>query len=61
MRPLHIAARQLSEVFAAQRLDRIEATDEQKSAAKELREATLDWIEHHTERRLHTRTLLETT
>jgi hypothetical protein len=26
-----------------------------------LREAALDWIEHHTERRLHTRTLLETT
>ena len=61
MKSLHIAARQLSEVFAAQRLDKIEATDEQKSAAKELREATLDWIEHHTERRLHTRTLLETT
>jgi hypothetical protein len=26
-----------------------------------LREATLDWVEYHTERRLHTRTMLETT
>jgi hypothetical protein len=28
-------------------------------AAKELREAGLDWIEHHTDRRLNTRALLE--
>jgi hypothetical protein len=61
MKPLHIGARQLGEVFSTRGLDKIEATDEQKSAAKELREATLDWIEHHTERRLHTRALLETT
>jgi DNA repair protein RecO (recombination protein O) len=61
MRPLHRPARELVGVFTAQRLDRIEATDERKAAANELREATLDWIEHHTERRLHTRALLETT
>jgi DNA repair protein RecO (recombination protein O) len=61
MRPLHYAGRQLADVFSTQRLDRIETTDERKTAAKELREATLDWIEHHTERKLHTRTLLETT
>ena len=61
MRPLHLAARQLTEVFASRGLDKIEATNEQKAAARELREATLDWIEHHTERKLHTRALLETT
>jgi len=53
--------RQLAETFANQRLDRIESAASLKSAARELREAALDWIEHHTERRLHTRTLLETT
>jgi len=58
---LHLPARQLGETFAAQRLDRIESTEPLKTAAKELREAALDWIEHHTERRLSTRALLETT
>jgi DNA repair protein RecO (recombination protein O) len=61
MQPLHLAGRQLAEVFAAQRLDHIEASESLKAASKELREAALDWIEHHTERRLHTRALLETT
>jgi DNA repair protein RecO (recombination protein O) len=61
MRPLHLPARQLAETFATQRLDRIESTEPLRAAAKELREAALDWIEHHTERKLGTRTLLETT
>jgi DNA repair protein RecO (recombination protein O) len=61
MKPLHLGARQLGEFFATRSLDKIEATTAQKAAARELREATLDWIEYHTERRLHTRTLLETT
>jgi DNA repair protein RecO (recombination protein O) len=61
MRTLQWAGRQLVETFAAQRLDRIESTEPRKLAAKELREAALDWIEHHTERRLGTRALLETT
>jgi DNA repair protein RecO (recombination protein O) len=61
MKPLHLAGRQLAGTFAVQRLDRIEATEQLKPAAKELREAALDWIEHHTERRLGTRALLETT
>jgi DNA repair protein RecO (recombination protein O) len=60
MRPLHAAGRQLAEYFAGQRLDRIESTETRRSAANELREAALDWIEHHTERRLGTRRLLET-
>ena len=61
MRPIHLPARQLAETFATKRLDRIESTEPLRTAAKELREAALDWIEHHTERRLGTRTLLETT
>jgi hypothetical protein len=61
MRPIHLPARQLAETFATKRLDRIESTEPLRTAAKELREAALDWIEHHTERRLGTRTLSEMT
>jgi DNA repair protein RecO (recombination protein O) len=61
MKPLHSAGRQLAELFARQRLDRIEGADQLKVAAMELREAALNWIEHHTERKLGTRALLETT
>ncbi len=61
MRSLHLPGRQLAETFASQRLDRIEGVAALKPAARELREAALDWTEHHTERRLHTRSLLETT
>lgn len=60
MRPLHLAGRQLAESFTGQRLDRIESTEAMRIAAQELREAALDWIEHHTERALKTRTMLET-
>ena len=60
MKPLHLAGRQLAETFAGQRLDHIESTEPLKAAAKELREAALNWIEHHTERKLGTRALLET-
>jgi hypothetical protein len=51
----------LAEGFAGQRLDRIESTEPLKVAAQELREAALNWIEHHTERKLGTRALLEMT
>jgi DNA repair protein RecO (recombination protein O) len=61
MKPLHWPGRQLADVFSGQRLDRIESTAAIRSAANELRETALDWIEHHTERRLGTRKLLETT
>jgi DNA repair protein RecO (recombination protein O) len=61
MRPLHLAGRQLAETFARQHLDRIADAAALRLAARELREAALDWIEHHTERRLNTRKLLETT
>jgi DNA repair protein RecO (recombination protein O) len=61
MKPLHSAGRQLAELFARKRLDRIEDAEQLKAAAMELREAALNWIEHHTERKLGTRALLETT
>ncbi len=61
MKPLHLEARNLAERFAGERLDRIEYEKSMQASAKELREAALDWIEHHSERRLMTRELLETT
>src|SRR6266849_5670302 len=61
MKPLHFEARNLAERFAGERLDRIEYEKSMQASAKELREAALDWIEHHSERRLMTRELLETT
>jgi DNA repair protein RecO len=61
MKPLHSEARNLAERFAGERLDRIECDKSMHSGAKELREAGLAWIEHHLERRLATRELLETT
>jgi DNA repair protein RecO (recombination protein O) len=61
MRALYAAGRQLAETFAGERMDKIENAARQGAAPKELREASLDWIEFHTERRLSTRALLETT
>jgi DNA repair protein RecO (recombination protein O) len=61
MKPLHLEARNLAERFAGERLDRIEYQKSMQPSARELREAGLDWIEHHIERRLMTRELLETT
>jgi DNA repair protein RecO (recombination protein O) len=61
MRPLHVETRDLAERFAGERLDRIEYEKSLQPGARELREAGLAWIEHHIERRLMTRELLETT
>jgi len=60
MKPLHLEARNLAERFAGERLDHIEYAKSMPASAKELREAALSWIEHHVERRLITRELLET-
>jgi len=59
--PLHFEARNLDERFTGERLDRIEYEKSMQLGARELREAALAWIEHHLERRLITRALLETT
>lgn len=61
MTPLHVEARNLAERFAGERLDRMEYEKSMQLSARELREAALAWIEHHLERRLMTRELLETT
>src|SRR5580693_2384972 len=61
MKPLHLAARRLAERFAGEKLDKIEFLQAMQQPAAELREASLSWIEHHTEKPLATRRLLETT
>jgi recombinational DNA repair protein (RecF pathway) len=61
MKPLHREARFLAERFTGERLDRIEFEKPMQTSARELREASLAWIEHNIERRLATRTLLEMT
>jgi DNA repair protein RecO (recombination protein O) len=60
MRSLRAEGRQLAEMFTKTSLDKIEGRDSIEPATKELREAALNWIEYHTERRLATRTMLET-
>jgi DNA repair protein RecO (recombination protein O) len=60
MRPLRPESRRIAELFTAQSLDKIEPDPSQDAFVTELREATLNWIEHHTERKLATRALLET-
>jgi DNA repair protein RecO (recombination protein O) len=60
MGPVSSDARQLAEVFTRERLDKLDAALESEPWARELREAALNWIEHHTERKLVTRELLET-
>src|ERR1700722_4533955 len=61
MKPLHLEARQLAERFAGEKLDKIALLPAIEQPAAELREASLNWIEHHTEKQLATRRLLETT
>ena len=60
MKPVAEEARQLAEVFAKVRLDQLDSGLGGLRGAGELREACLNWIEHHTERKLVTRELLET-
>jgi len=61
MKPLHVEARQIAERFTGQSLDRIDGGGTSSNALSELREAALNWIEHHSDRKLKTRELLETT
>ena len=61
MKPLHLEARQMAERFTGQSLERIESGSTSSNALSELREASLNWIEHHSDRKLKTRELLETT
>jgi DNA repair protein RecO (recombination protein O) len=61
MKPLDLEARQLAERFAGTKLDKLEPLPAIEQPVAELREASLNWIEHHTEKRLATRRLLVTT
>jgi DNA repair protein RecO (recombination protein O) len=61
MRLVGKLGREIASVFASKRLDELELSPESVKPMKELREALLDWIEHHVERRLQTREFLETT
>jgi DNA repair protein RecO (recombination protein O) len=61
MRPLHHGARLLAERFTGERLDRVKFDKPMQLNTRELREASLTWIEHNAERCLGTRKLLETT
>lgn len=60
MRPLHEEARHMAERFTSERLDKLGESSGSAAARRELREAAIDWIEHHSDRKLHTRELLET-
>src|SRR5215813_2265491 len=59
MKAVSAEARKLAEVFAKQRLDQFEEALGTLSGVEELREAALNWIEHHTEHKLATRALFE--
>jgi DNA repair protein RecO (recombination protein O) len=59
MKPVSHEARELAEVFAKQGLDQLDEGLTALRGMQELRDAGLNWIEHHTERRLATRALLE--
>ena len=65
MRAVSDEARKLAETFAGTSLDRLTSSEASigpaSHAAAELREAALNWIEHHTEKKLGTRRMLETT
>jgi DNA repair protein RecO (recombination protein O) len=60
MRPMRMQSRELAERFASERLDEMLFDPAVVESFKELREAALAWIEHHIERKLATRELLET-
>jgi hypothetical protein len=60
MRPLRSESRHIAERFAGRSLDKIEPDPSQDVFVAELRDAALNWIEHHVERKIATRSLLET-
>lgn len=59
MQPLREKGRRIGERFHKERLGQLAEPKPADPDVRELREASLDWIEHHTERKLHTRSLLE--
>jgi DNA repair protein RecO (recombination protein O) len=60
MKSMRRESRELAERFASERLDQMTFDSAVTDSFKELREAALAWIEHHIEKKLATRELLET-
>lgn len=60
MKPVSFEARELAGLFARASLDKLELGAEFDQPARELREAGFNWIEHHAEKKLRTREMLET-
>jgi DNA repair protein RecO (recombination protein O) len=60
MKAVSKQARELAELFTRERLDKLDGPFKSGPWVRELREAALNWIEHHAERKLGTRELLET-
>src|SRR5947199_3918598 len=58
MKTLHVEARRAAERFTGQSVERMERDTISSNALTELREAALNWIEHHSDRTLKTRALL---
>jgi DNA repair protein RecO (recombination protein O) len=58
---MRLKSRELAERFTSERLDEMKFGPADTESFKELREAGLAWIEHHIEKKLATRGLLETT
>jgi DNA repair protein RecO (recombination protein O) len=61
MRTVGFEVRKLAERFAGTSLDKLAASAPAKRDAEELREVCLNWIEHHSEKKLGTRRMLEAT
>ena len=61
MKPVSPEAREMAERFKRTSLEKLEFGPEFEQQVRELREAGFNWIEHHGERKLRTRELLETT
>ena len=59
MKPMTYETRALADIFAKQRLDALDEKLATLPGVRELREASLGWIEHQAERKLNTRALLE--
>jgi DNA repair protein RecO (recombination protein O) len=59
MEPVSVEARELAERFTRERLDNFDLALGKEPPVRELREAGFNWIEHHAERKLAIRELLE--
>ncbi len=59
MKPVSQQARELADRFTRTSLDRLDLGPESEVPVRELRDAGFSWIEHHAEKKLRTRAMLE--